>query len=208
MENIVYQITIGKYKQIGSTKNYQRRMDEHLRALNKNEHPNAFMQSVYNKYKEFSSTILSSHKTREEAYKAEQLLLNEHFGKDDYMMLNNQATGAATGDANVSKRPDVRAKIGLSKSGDKSHSKRPEMREKSRLNMLGEKNPRYGKPKLEIAGRPMKKVQQIDINTKEVLREFKSCHEASRETKIHRGNISTCCRGDLKSAGGFIWKYI
>jgi predicted GIY-YIG superfamily endonuclease len=172
MENIVYQITIGKYKQIGSTKNYQRRMDEHLRALNKNEHPNAFMQSVYNKYKEFNITILSSHKTREEAYQAEQLLLNEYFGKDDYMMLNNQATGAATGDANVSKRPDVRAKIGLSKSGDKSHSKRPEMREKSRLNILGKKNPRYGKPKLEIAGRPMKKVQQIDINTKEVLREF------------------------------------
>lgn len=25
---------------------------------------------------------------------------------------------------------------------------------------------------------------------------------------INRGNISQCCKGKLKSAGGFIWKYI
>lgn len=37
---------------------------------------------------------------------------------------------------------------------------------------------------------------------------YKSTNEASRQTGINQGNIVQCCLGNLKSAGGFIWKYV
>lgn len=37
---------------------------------------------------------------------------------------------------------------------------------------------------------------------------FKSTMEAERQTGIPNQNISSCCRGKLKSAGKYIWKYI
>ena len=36
---------------------------------------------------------------------------------------------------------------------------------------------------------------------------YKSMSEASRDTGVPLGNISYCCNGKLKSAGGYTWKY-
>lgn len=36
---------------------------------------------------------------------------------------------------------------------------------------------------------------------------FKSLQEASRLTGIPSSNISKCCKGKLKSAGGYLWRY-
>lgn len=36
---------------------------------------------------------------------------------------------------------------------------------------------------------------------------FKSVREAERETKLWHCSISACCKGKLKTTGGFIWKY-
>lgn len=41
-----------------------------------------------------------------------------------------------------------------------------------------------------------------------LLRCFRSASDASRELNINRGNISTCCRGAAKSAGGYRWAYL
>lgn len=41
---------------------------------------------------------------------------------------------------------------------------------------------------------------------KEIAR-FSNAHEAERETSIPNGNISRCCRGFAKSAGGYKWQY-
>lgn len=41
----------------------------------------------------------------------------------------------------------------------------------------------------------------------EIIREWKSQSEASRQTGIHFGSISNCCTGKSKTAGGFIWRY-
>lgn len=51
-----------------------------------------------------------------------------------------------------------------------------------------------------------KKVQQI-LNSN-IVAEFVSISEASRQTKINVSNISSCCKGFLKTAGGYIWRYI
>jgi hypothetical protein len=37
--------------------------------------------------------------------------------------------------------------------------------------------------------------------------EFESINEAARHTGINLGNIGSCCRGKLNTAGGLIWKY-
>lgn len=37
---------------------------------------------------------------------------------------------------------------------------------------------------------------------------YESVHEAARQTGISNGNISQCCNGKRKSAGGFHWEFV
>ena len=41
----------------------------------------------------------------------------------------------------------------------------------------------------------------------EFIAEYPSLVEAERHTGCHHQNICNCCKGNRKSAGGFIWKY-
>lgn len=49
------------------------------------------------------------------------------------------------------------------------------------------------------------KIIQYDKNGN-LLNEYNTLTEASKQTGINRSNISECCSGKRKSAGGFIWK--
>ena len=40
------------------------------------------------------------------------------------------------------------------------------------------------------------------------IKEYASIKEAEEETGIFKSNISRACYGKLKSAGGFIWKFL
>jgi len=53
-----------------------------------------------------------------------------------------------------------------------------------------------------------KKIQQINIETKEIIKKFDSIADASRELNISSQNISKVLRGENKSAGNFIFKYL
>ena len=53
-----------------------------------------------------------------------------------------------------------------------------------------------------------RQVQMFDKSTCELLATFPSTHEAARVTGINQGDISSCCRGKLKSAGGYKWRYL
>lgn len=65
------------------------------------------------------------------------------------------------------------------------------------------------KPNYEkIAIIKRKKVKQINPITNEIINIFTSAHEASRITKINRGNISSTCRGIYETSGGYKWKYL
>lgn len=46
-----------------------------------------------------------------------------------------------------------------------------------------------------------------DSKTGEFIQSFDSMAEASRATGILQGNISACCNGRIKTAGGYIWSY-
>ena len=41
----------------------------------------------------------------------------------------------------------------------------------------------------------------------EFIAEYYSLKEASRQTGCNLGHICSCCRGERKSTGGYIWKY-
>ena len=53
-----------------------------------------------------------------------------------------------------------------------------------------------------------KSVQMFDKSTCELLATFPSLMEAEKVTRINHGNICSCCNGKLKSAGGYVWKYL
>lgn len=52
-----------------------------------------------------------------------------------------------------------------------------------------------------------KAVVQVDKKTNKIIKWFPSANIASKETGISRGNISSACRGEIPSAGGYIWKF-
>ena len=41
----------------------------------------------------------------------------------------------------------------------------------------------------------------------EFIREWTGAHEVERVLGINNSNIIACCKGKLKSSGGFVWKY-
>lgn len=51
-----------------------------------------------------------------------------------------------------------------------------------------------------------KKVNQFSL-TGEFITCFENAHAAERDTGIKNGNISACCRGIKKTAGGYKWQY-
>ena len=99
----------------------------------------------------------------------------------------------------------------------------------NRLNKLSEKmkgknNPMWGrkhseqtkqklrKPKSEIHRQHLRESQikfPVIQYTKDFkfVKEYESSHEAERKTKINKGNILSCCKGERNSAGGFRWAY-
>lgn len=109
---------------------------------------------------------------------------------------------------NATKRPDVRKKISESNKGNKhSEESKRKMSEIQKIvqnypeNRIKRSESRQGKK------HPMARaVQQIDKFTNEIIATFDLIKEASESTGIH--NISSCCQGKCKHAGGFIWRYV
>ena len=52
-----------------------------------------------------------------------------------------------------------------------------------------------------------KPVNQYDLQGN-FINKFNSATEAAIKVGIERGNLSSVCRGVIKTAGGFIWRYV
>ena len=68
-------------------------------------------------------------------------------------------------------------------------------------------NTNYGTRNKRMAEALSKKVQMFDKSTGELLATFPSTMEAGRKTGINQSHICSCCNGNRKSAGGFVWGY-
>lgn len=81
----------------------------------------------------------------------------------------------------------------VTRSENLSHAIRTGLR-LNKFSGLGSKNPKS------------KPVLQYTMGG-DFIREFSGQQEAWRETGIHQATISANCRGKIKHAGGFVWKY-
>jgi hypothetical protein len=50
-------------------------------------------------------------------------------------------------------------------------------------------------------------VLQLDIENSTVIKEWSSASEAGKSLHIHSGDIAKCCRGRIKTIGGYKWRY-
>lgn len=84
----------------------------------------------------------------------------------------------------------------------------PELRaEISKKVKLALSKPETHEKMLAMYSRKRKSVIQLTKETKIVIAEFKSIAEAVKMTGVNGNCISSCCRGKIKSAGGFYWKF-
>lgn len=67
-------------------------------------------------------------------------------------------------------------------------------------------NMRHGTALQRKAHNKQIKVSQFSKDGK-FIKEFNSCKEAEKSFNKSSSNISNCCRGKLKTAYGYIWKY-
>lgn len=67
-------------------------------------------------------------------------------------------------------------------------------------------NNNYGTSIARSKEKRSKSVQQFSKELK-LLCEYVSVSEAERKTGIYNPNIVKCCKGERKTAGGYIWKY-
>ena len=51
------------------------------------------------------------------------------------------------------------------------------------------------------------KVVQLDKDTNELIKIWNSAMEAQRECGFANNDINKCCRGVIKTAGGYHWRY-
>lgn len=60
--------------------------------------------------------------------------------------------------------------------------------------------------KIGLRKNVVKPINQYDKNGN-FIKKWESIMQAERELKIYNTNISACCLGKKKSAGGYIWKF-
>lgn len=189
----IYKITnlVNGKLYVGSSVNLDKRIYEHFRTLNKNEHSNIHLQRAFNKYgkENFVSEILDyvSHKS--------ELKYREQYWMDKYNwdMLYNIAPFAenTTG-------------IPCSK----------ETRKKIANSLKGKPRPTYVTAKInktlqeKYGGQHNRKpVYQVDKNTDKILNRFDSIRLASKYANGSESSIVACCKGKAKTCAGYKWKY-
>lgn len=69
-----------------------------------------------------------------------------------------------------------------------------------------ESKKKMSEAKIGNHNRPQKPVLQFS-KSGELIAEYPSAHEAERQTGCYQTHICKCCKGKLKSTGGYIWKY-
>ena len=68
-------------------------------------------------------------------------------------------------------------------------------------------NSNYGTARKRMIEKIQKVVIQIDKNTNVIINIFPSLMEAKRQTGYNHGHICKCCKGKLKTTGGYKWSY-
>lgn len=185
---------------------------------------NEFFYRAIEKYgwHNFSHEILYTDLSKTDAEDIEVKLIAEYKTTDNQNGYNIEPGGNATKNVPESTRKKIsealkshkcsdetKRKISLSKKGkpgpNKGRKMSKEFVEKNRLSHIGQKAWNKGKrwtdeEKAKFGG---KKV--ICVETGKV---YLTMHEASKKTKVNISSICSCCKGKVKTAGGYHWEEV
>lgn len=67
-------------------------------------------------------------------------------------------------------------------------------------------NTNYGTRNNRIADKLSKSIVQYDLQGK-FIKKWESASEVEKVLKINHTHIGSCCNGNRKTAGGYVWKY-
>lgn len=184
---------------------------------------NSYFTRAIQKYgwDNFSHEILFENISRDEAVKHEIELIARYKSNQRKFGFNISSGGESKSGTKISQRQkdlisaaskgrivseETRKKLSAASKRTWSN---PEYVEHMREINSGEKNKMFGK-KLsaeEKIKRKAKSVLQYSISG-ELIGSFISIHEANEKTGVNRNDLSKCCKGIFKQAGGYIWRYV
>jgi group I intron endonuclease len=101
---------------------------------------------------------------------------------------------------------EAKAKIKVASTG-RLH--RPEAKAKVSAAQRGRQRTEHERYLQSIShmGQNAKSVLQLDIETSEVIKQWRGAKDVQRELGIHSTTICKCCKGHNATAGGFKWRY-
>lgn len=225
MKTGIYKIlnTVSGKFYIGSALDINKRWRQHRNSLDNGQHRNVHLQRSWDKYGSFvfeflvvEETLIEDLITREQHYIDTLNVCDINIGfniaptagsslgikRTEYTVERIRASRLGktlTEDhkANISKSMQSSQKF---KDAMNSQTYKDNMRD---LN-LGTKNNMYGKyGKQHARSRPICQYTK-DL---EFVKEWESANMAARELKFNQGNITSCCKGNLAHAYGFVWRY-
>lgn len=129
---------------------------------------------------------------------------NMTFGGDCVMLTDDQRENQRHLTKEAMHRPDVRARH-LKIQADPNVRKRKSDSAKKAWQRSDVREKHQVATQRRIASGMGHSVLQLDMD-ENVIAQFHSRNEASRQTGVPRTSISECIKGNLKHAGSFIWK--
>lgn len=198
---------INNKRYVGQTSSLSRRKATHFSYLQQNKSKNKHLQASYNKYgkENFIFEIL------------EILNSTGNINTDKYLLSLSESDWISVYYPNIyNTRIVSESNLGIKDVTRHLHTeetkkilsrikagykKSNEAKEKDRLASTGRLHSNNAKQKMSIP------VIQIDIITQEIICEYWGIRNASETTGIDNSAIAKACKGKLKTAGGYIWKY-
>ena len=171
--------------------------------------------------------ILGQFEDKQEALNIEEMFIGlfdstnngyniSSYGNSHYERTEEQKRKMSEANTGKHFSEEHRKKISEALSGEKAYWYGKHHSEESKRKMseskTSEKNYWYGKHLSEETRRKISESKGVNgvlqfSKDGELIAEYSSIHEAERHTGCNHGNISKCCKGKLKSAGGYIWRY-
>lgn len=166
---------------------------------------NKYMQNAINKYgwENVKHTILFTNLNKKDAESKEIELISKYNLTNRKYGYNIEKGGSGANRITEETRRLLHDKCSGKNNARYGVEVSKETREKMRRAKLGKKQPEEQKLKRRISeGKP---IAQYTLDG-EYIRTFYSTRQVRRELGIH--NSSACARGECKTSGGYVWRYV